>query len=380
MPFNQLPGGFRVKFRRTRNWVRNFINRVGQILRVKRILFEYLLPIQLWRDYKNELPRQQSYIIGFLNQKFGEEAKRHEPSRSDRFMYGVSVLSRRIWNFCLTLITIQFIFAVLNTIIPSTSQRLIIQSVISILKMSDYHPAITILLIIVDIIILSLLIVVALSNVALYGPTSACFVIAFKLKEPTGSYYRRALNSYPRAGDDNEVQLKRWMRTRLYAKLIARAEGREKLGNILIAVFTSVICISIISYLFTSPRVYMPLIQSNAEPVKISYSNTLNTLPSDELRIQCNPEPVKMQDGIWKHLHFFLVTFATIGFGDMTFINTTIGHIVGAIMSILVIGMVLGFVSYVNHYLSNFRERIFAGLDLEAESGASWIAQSLRDI
>jgi hypothetical protein len=334
MPFNQLPNGLRVNFRRGKNWVWGVISRAGQSLRVKVFLFEYLFPIQLRQDFA-EVPRHQSYIKKFLKENYGEEAKHHEPSRLDMLMYGVSVLSRAVLKFCSTWIIIQFIFAVL--------------------KMSDYPRAFIIPLIVVDMIILLFLIVVAVANVSLYGPTSACFVIAFRLKEPTGANYRLALNSYPRTAETKEVQLKRWRYTRIYVKLIARTEAREKLINIVIALFTVILCISVISYLLTSTKVNLPL-------------------------IQYNDSPVNMLDGIWKHLHFYLVTLATIGYGDMTFVNTTLGHIVGAFMSIMVIASVLGFVSYISYYIINFRDRIFAGLDLEADSGADWIAQGLKDI
>jgi len=99
------------------------------------------------------------------------------------------------------------------------------------------------------------------------------------------SRYRLALNSYPRSGDGT-TQLKRWMYTRIYVNLLARAEAREKLINIVVAVFTLILCRSLISYFLTCLGASL---------------------------IQYNHIALEPSDGIWKHIHFYLVTLASIG-------------------------------------------------------------------
>jgi len=309
---------------------------VGQRLKVRKwfstILFEWLLPVRLIRrDFREELARHRSYINEFFKEEGGEEAKLQRPSAIDRWMYVVSVFSRAVLKVCLTWIAIQFVPAVL--------------------KIAPAKPLIWVFTGL-DTVVFLLLIFVAMSNVALYGPTCTGFVIALRLKKSTGSRYRRALNSYPRNADGT-AQLKRWMYTRIYVNLLARAEAREKLINVIFAVFTLILCLSLISYFLTCLGASL---------------------------IQYNHTALEPADGIWKHIHFYLVTLATIGYGDMTFDNSARGHIAGIVMSVLVIAIGLGFVSYVSYYVINFKERIIAGLDLEAGSGADWIAQSLRDI
>lgn len=336
MPFDPLSSGVRRRFLGAIRIARTRITRVWYMLRGDVLLFEYLLPVRLIRqDFRAELARHRSYINEFFKEEGGQEAELHAPSAFDSWMFVVSQYSRGALKLCLTWIIIEFIFAVARP--------------------ADYHPIFVIGIIVIDLIVLLLMIVLALSNVALYGPTCAGFVVALRLRPSTGSMYRLALNSYPRRDDEEDIQLKRWMHTRLYVKQLARLEAHAKLMNIMSALLTNVLCISLISYLLTSPRAYMPLLQHNGSPLS-------------------------MQDGIWGHVHFYLVTLATIGYGDMTFVNTGLGRVVGAFMSIFVIAAVLGFVSYINHYIVNFKERIISGLDLEVGSGADWIAKNLRDI
>ena len=339
MPFSRrassFTGGLSPKLFSSLEKVRHVLE-VTHVFRVFRlvnvIMLKWILPVRLLQKFPGERRRHRSYICEFLKEKYGPEAGRHTPSETDVLMFTISAHSRDFLRLCSTWIISQFLLAAVQQI--------------------RCNMLVTSCLASVDTLLLLCLFAIAVSNVARYGPTCAAFVVSLRLKDPTGSKYRMALDSYPRKADDDEEQLEHWMYTRLYVRLLAKAEARERLLNIGVAFAIIVLCISVISYLVSC---FWPLIMYNQKPVTV-------------------------HDGIWRHLHFYLVTFSTIGYGDMTFDNSKRGHIVGSIMSIIVMSTVLGFVSYIGYYITNFKERLFAGLDLEVGSSPEWTQKSLRDI
>jgi hypothetical protein len=118
------------------------------------------------------------------------------------------------------------------------------------------------------------------------------------------------------------------------------------------AVVTALLTLSVISFLLTTTAVSCALLQQNGYPLNAS-------------------------NDIWRHLYFVFG-----GGGDITFVNTQRGYIVGSVTAALVLLSVTGFVAYVNYYILSFKERLLAGLDTSVGVGTSaeWIAKNLKEV
>jgi hypothetical protein len=261
--------------------------------------------------------------------------------------YAISEHARSIMKFCL--------FWLVPQLLVGTWPQAIAK--LDALSSTGHRPLILVSLVVFDLLVCSILCLTIMCCVMIHGPTNAAYVTCLNCCLETGDLYRGALRNMPRSTDDPASQAEKWEYARIFVKQLARLEAQRKMR----AVITGLILVTL----------YFSCI-----------SMWLSTHTLDHPILALNGKPMGMDQTVLKHLYFFLVTFSTIGYGDVTFVSSLPGQITGIVCATLVMLTGIGFVAYINHFVVNMKERLIAGLDtnIPLSERSDWIGKSLREV
>jgi hypothetical protein len=208
-----------------------------------------------------------------------------------------------------------------------------------------------------DVGIWSLLLALLVASVAVHGPTSVAYVRVLKCDNRLGDLSRRVEQIFPSEGDA-EVQACQWNWTRILIEQIARVQVLRRLLAIFITAALMILTASCISVLFATGTLKSPLLAYSGGPLL--------------------PRSSPLQ-----HMYFGIVTLATIGYGDVSFVNNSWGHLCGVLSSLCVLLFGGALVSYFASFVVTYRERLLSGFCVLASASRktpSWLWQSLRRV
>jgi len=315
----------------------------------KRALTIYLLPISATWDVCSESKRKKEALIAELSVCKLSTINLHRPSSVNVFWYSLHETYWMIMRFCLFWMAVQMLFGAW----PLGTLRLL-----EYMKFGHrFETAALWVLLVLDFALVGCSWLLLLASVSSYGPSNVCYVLSFKYDRRVGVTYRRALQSLPLASDIDGRQAEKWEFTRSYLKELARIESQRRLGQAVLAFLVSIVSLSCISLILSTASFGVPVIGYGAHGTDAS-------------------------GGIAQHAYFFFITFATIGYGDISFLNHPRGHVAGLICALLVMLTGYGLVSYLNYYVVNFKERLLSGLDgaVGGNLTPTWLWQSLKDV
>lgn len=319
---------------------------------VRELVSVYVLPISTAVLAYHEFRRRRGQLRADVEASSCRYPELHSPRVRHILFY---VTHERYWQtmcFVLFWLVPQLLFGLFPSVVNWI--RVHVQ-----LVRIGYLPVLSVFLG-VDVIALVCLVWLLLSSVAPYGPTNVVYALSLRYATDTGVLYRCLLQSLPRADDSEERQAEQWEFTRAYLKELSGMIARKRLTEVITAFICIALTLSCVSLILSTAAINHPLITTTgATGVSMAAKN-----------------------GIIGHVYFFLVTFATIGYGDLSFVNQPRGYAAGVISAMLVMLTGFGLVSYMSYYIVNFKDRLLSGINAAAGGKGTpcWLWQSLRDV
>lgn len=312
----------------------------------------YLTPIGAIMHAVSESRRKRELLIADISTHKPVMPESDHPSRAHMLCY---VVHEQYWEFnkCICFwLCIQLIIAGF----PGGAVWLIQHAPF----MAAWYPPILWAVLVSDFVIFICLWALLLAAVSPYGPTNLSFVLILGYGAKAGALVRMVKQSLPRAQDTADRQAQQWEFARKSLKILARREAMTRMHEAIFSFLVSILVLSCISFIMSTDAIDSPLLCAD----KVS---------------------VNASGGILQHIYFFFITFATIGYGDMSFVHNAKGHLAGIFCAGLVMLTGYGVVSYLNYYVVNFKERLLSGFEgvagrFDGDGTPSWLWQSLRDI